>query len=87
MGTDPTAAARCKGSWLRLSLTLAVALCRISLRAVLRFALEAVKWRAVFGMPRWSEMLAFVGGWLIGTGWSSSLLLKEDERERAKRKK
>lgn len=48
MGTEPMAAARCVASWPRLSLTRADALCAISLRAVSRLFLEAVKCRAVW---------------------------------------
>ena len=48
MGTEPIAAARCKGSWPRLSLTRAEAPRATSLRAVSTLFLEAVKWSAVW---------------------------------------
>lgn len=47
MGTEPTAAARCRGNCCRLSLTRADALCDMSFRAVSRLFFEAQKWRAV----------------------------------------
>lgn len=48
MGTEPMAAARCSGSWSRLSLTRAEALREMSFRATSRLFLEAQKWRAVW---------------------------------------
>jgi len=48
IGTEPIAAARCRGSWPRLSFTRAVALCVSSKRARGRLFLEQTKWRAVY---------------------------------------
>lgn len=48
MGTEPIAAARCKGSCSRLSLTRAEALWAMSFRARSRLFFEAQKWRAVW---------------------------------------
>lgn len=46
MGTEPTAAARWRGSWPRLSFTLALHLLARRRRTVVMLILEVAKWRA-----------------------------------------
>ena len=48
IGTDPTAAARWRGSWPRLSFTLAVHLLAIKVRTVEMLILEVAKWSAFY---------------------------------------
>jgi len=50
MGTEPTAAARWRGSWPRLSLTLALHLLARRRRTVVMLILEVAKWRAFCGL-------------------------------------